>query len=62
MSERISFFKKHIGATGPEASDAESLKLEIEQMKEHIEKLQAENEQLREKVMNRFNIWMCMQA
>ncbi|XP_014663390.1 PREDICTED: C-Myc-binding protein-like [Priapulus caudatus] len=46
----LDFFKKGIGATGPDAADMESLKLEIEQLREQVAMLQVENSDLKSKV------------
>ena len=45
-----SFLKQHLGASGPETADVEALKLEVTELRQKIEQLTEENNELKTKV------------
>jgi len=47
----IDFLKQHLNATGPDAADVESLRLEITELKLKYEQLQEENAELKAKLL-----------
>lgn len=47
---KFSFLKQHLGASGPETADVEALKLENTELRQKIEQLTEENNDLKTKV------------
>ena len=45
-----SFLKHHLGSTGPETADVETLRLEVAELRQKLELATEENRELREKV------------
>ncbi|VDI66672.1 Hypothetical predicted protein [Mytilus galloprovincialis] len=46
----LDFLKQHLGASGPETADVEALKLEVTELRQKIEQLTEENNELKTKV------------
>lgn len=46
----LDFLKQHLGASGPETSDVEALKLELSELKQKVEQLSEENTELKNKL------------
>jgi len=46
----LDFLRQHIGAAPPETADVESLKLQICELQQQVEKLSLENNELRQKL------------
>ncbi|KAI0210302.1 c-Myc-binding protein [Lamellibrachia satsuma] len=46
----LDFLKQHIGATGPDTADVEALKLEVTELRQKLEQLTEENQDLKQKV------------
>ncbi|MRA76217.1 hypothetical protein GH890_32850 [Bacillus thuringiensis] len=42
--------KQHIGATGPDTADVEALKLEVTELRQKLEQLTEENQDLKQKL------------
>ncbi|VDI66671.1 Hypothetical predicted protein [Mytilus galloprovincialis] len=45
----LDFLKQHLGASGPETADVEALKLEVTELRQKIEQLTEENNELKTK-------------
>lgn len=45
----FSFLKQHLGASGPETADVEALKLEVTELRQKVEQLTEENQELKAK-------------
>jgi len=48
----LDFLKAHIGASGPETADVEALRLEVTELRQKVETLTEENNELKAKVSN----------
>lgn len=46
----LDFLKHHLGANGPESADIEALKLEVTDLRQKVEHLQEENNDLKSKL------------
>lgn len=47
----LDFLKQHIGATGPDTADVEALKLEVTELRQKLEQLTEENQDLKQKLV-----------
>ncbi|XP_052708232.1 c-Myc-binding protein-like isoform X1 [Crassostrea angulata] len=45
----LDFLKQHLGASGPETADVEALKLEVTELRQKVEQLTEENQELKAK-------------
>lgn len=48
----LDFLKQHLGTAGPDAPDVEAMKVEITELRTRVEQLEAENQELRDKVQH----------
>lgn len=46
----LDFLKQHLGASGPETADVEALKLEVTDLRQRVEQLSEENNDLKSKL------------
>ncbi|KAK2185674.1 hypothetical protein NP493_226g00022 [Ridgeia piscesae] len=46
----LDFLKQHIGATGPDTADVEALKLEVTELRQKLEQLTEDNQDLKQKL------------
>lgn len=46
----LDFLKQHLGASGPDTSDVEALKLEVTELRQEVEQLKDKNNELKEKL------------
>jgi len=46
----LDFLKQHIGASGPETADVEALRLEVTELRQKVEQLTEENNDLKAKL------------
>lgn len=44
----FSFIQKHLQAEGPDPGDVEAMRLELEELRQKVDRLEEENEQLRQ--------------
>jgi predicted RNase H-like nuclease (RuvC/YqgF family) len=47
--------KQHLGASGPETADVEALKLEVTELRQKVEQLTEENQEMKAKVNSHIN-------
>lgn len=50
LYKSLSFLKQHLGASGPETADVEALKLEVTELRQKVEQLTEENQEMKAKV------------
>lgn len=50
----LDFLKQHLGASGPETADVEALKLEVTELRQKVEQLTEENQELKAKVVHMY--------
>lgn len=46
----LDFLKQHLGASGPDTADVEALKLEVTELRQKVEQLQDQNNELKSKL------------